>query len=54
MSTVDKDPVDKTRSGEVRGSLASGVVDDFEMKARVGEILNRWPSCGPGGGSGPQ
>jgi CubicO group peptidase (beta-lactamase class C family) len=46
MSTVDKNPVVKTRSGEVRESLASGVVDEFEMKARVGEILNRWPTVG--------
>ncbi len=46
MSTVVKNPVVKTRSGEVRGSLAEGVVDEFEMKARVGEILNRWPTMG--------
>jgi CubicO group peptidase (beta-lactamase class C family) len=46
MSTVEKNPVVKTRSGEVRGSKASGVVDEFEMKARVGEILNRWPAVG--------
>jgi CubicO group peptidase (beta-lactamase class C family) len=45
MNTV-KNPVVKTRSGEVRGSLAEGVVDEFEMKARVGEILNRWPTVG--------
>ncbi len=45
MSTV-KNPVVKTRSGEVRGSEASGVVDEFEMKARVNEILNRWPTVG--------
>jgi CubicO group peptidase (beta-lactamase class C family) len=46
MSTVVKNPVVKTRSGEVRGSEASGVVDEFEMKARVNEILNRWPTVG--------
>src|SRR5437764_14989466 len=46
MSTVDKNPVVKTRSGEVRGSEASGVVDEFEMKARVNEILNRRPTVG--------
>ena len=46
MSTVDKNPVVKIRSGEVRGSEASGVVDEFEMKARVGEILNRRPTVG--------
>jgi CubicO group peptidase (beta-lactamase class C family) len=46
MSTVDKNPVVKTRSGEARESLASGVVDEFEMKARVNEILNRWPTVG--------
>ncbi len=46
MSTVVKNPVVKTRSGEVRGSEASGVVDEPEMKARVNEILNRWPAVG--------
>ncbi len=46
MSTVDKNPVVKTRSGEVRESLASGVVDEPELKARVNEILNRWPTVG--------
>jgi CubicO group peptidase (beta-lactamase class C family) len=45
-NTVDKNPVVKTRSGEVRGSEASGVVDEFEMRARVNEILNRWPTVG--------
>src|SRR5580765_2519490 len=39
-------PVVKTRSGELRGSLASGVVDEFEMKARVNVILNRHPTVG--------
>ncbi len=39
-------PVVKARSGEVRGSEASGVVDEFEMKARVNEILNRRPTVG--------
>ena len=39
-------PVVKTRSVEVHESLASGVVDEFEMKARVNEILNRWPAVG--------
>jgi CubicO group peptidase (beta-lactamase class C family) len=46
MSTVDKNPVVKTRSGKVRESLAPGVVDEFEMKARVNEILNRRPAVG--------
>jgi CubicO group peptidase (beta-lactamase class C family) len=46
MSTGDKNPVVKTRAGEVRESLASGVVDAFEMKARVKEILNRRPAVG--------
>jgi len=46
MSTVGKNPVIKTRSGEVRSSEASGVVDAFEMKARVNEILNRRPAVG--------
>ncbi len=46
MSTVDKNPVVKTRSGEVRSSEASGVVDAFEMKAKVNEILNRRPAVG--------
>ncbi len=41
-----KNPVVKTRSGEVRGSLTDGVVDEPEMKARVNEILNRWPAVG--------
>jgi CubicO group peptidase (beta-lactamase class C family) len=36
----------KTCSGEVRGRLAEGVVDEFEMKAVVDEILNRWPTVG--------
>jgi len=44
MSTVEKNPVVKARSGEVRGSEASDVVDEFEMKAGVNEILNRWPT----------
>jgi CubicO group peptidase (beta-lactamase class C family) len=39
-------PVVKTRSGEVRRSGASGLVDEFEMKARVNEVLNRWPAVG--------
>ena len=39
MSTVDKNPVVKTRSGE-------DMVDAFEMRARVNEILNRWPTVG--------
>jgi CubicO group peptidase (beta-lactamase class C family) len=46
MSKVVKNPVVKTRSGEVRDSLAEGVVDEFEMKERVNEILNRWPTVG--------
>jgi CubicO group peptidase (beta-lactamase class C family) len=46
MSTVDKNPISKTRSDEVRSSEASGVVDAFEMKAKVNEILNRWPAVG--------
>ncbi len=46
MSTVEKNPVVKARSGEVRGSEASDVVDEFEMKAGVNEILNRWPTVG--------
>ncbi len=46
MSTVDKNPVVKTRSGEVRGSEAPDVVNEFEMKAGVNEILNRWPTVG--------
>lgn len=46
MNTVDKNPVVKTRSGEVRSSETSGVVDEPEMKARVNEILNRWPTVG--------
>ena len=39
-------PVVKARSGEVHGSEASGVVDAFELKARVNEILNRRPAVG--------
>jgi CubicO group peptidase (beta-lactamase class C family) len=46
MSTVDKNQVVETRSGEVRGSHAEGVVDESEMKTRVNEILNRWPTVG--------
>jgi len=46
MSTVDKNPVVKTHSGKGRASLASGVVNAFEMKARVDEILNRRPAVG--------
>ena len=46
MSTVDKNTVVKIRSGEVRESETSDVVDEFEMKARVNEILNRWPTVG--------
>lgn len=39
-------PVVKTRSGEVRSGEAEGVVDEFELKARVNEILNRRPAVG--------
>jgi CubicO group peptidase (beta-lactamase class C family) len=46
MSTVDKNPVVKTRSVEGRESLASDVVNESEMRARVNEILNRWPTVG--------
>jgi CubicO group peptidase (beta-lactamase class C family) len=46
MSTVDKNPGVKIRSGEVRGSLAEGVVDEPKMKAMVNEILNRRPTVG--------
>jgi hypothetical protein len=46
MSEVIKNPVVKTRSSEVRGREVSGVIDEFEMKARVGEILNRRPTVG--------
>ena len=41
-----KNPAVKTRSSKVRESLASGVVDEFELKARVNEILNRRPAVG--------
>lgn len=41
-----KNPVVKTRSGEAATHLAEGVVDEPEMKARVNEILNRWPAVG--------
>jgi len=46
MSTVEKNPVIKTRSGKGRGSQARGVVDESDMTARVKEILNRWPTVG--------
>jgi CubicO group peptidase (beta-lactamase class C family) len=46
MSTVDKNPVIKTRSGKSRGRLAGGVIDESELKARVNETLNRWPTVG--------
>ncbi len=46
MSTVDKNPVFKSRSSEVSSSETSSVVDELEMKARVKEILNRWPTVG--------
>jgi CubicO group peptidase (beta-lactamase class C family) len=46
MSKVIKNSVGKTYSGEVRESSASGVVDAFELKARVNEILNRRPAVG--------
>ena len=46
MSTVDKNPVVKTRSDKDRGRLASGVLDESEMKARINEALNRWPTVG--------
>ena len=36
----------KTRSGEATARQAHGVVDVSEMKARVKEILNRWPTVG--------
>jgi CubicO group peptidase (beta-lactamase class C family) len=46
MSTVDKNPVVKRPSSKVRSGLTSGVVDAFEMKARVNEILNHHPAVG--------
>jgi CubicO group peptidase (beta-lactamase class C family) len=46
MSKVVKNPVVKTRSGEVRDSLAEGVVDEPKLKTMVDEILNRWPTVG--------
>jgi hypothetical protein len=46
MSTVDKNPVVKTRSGKGRGRFAGGAVDESEMTARINETLNRWPTVG--------
>ena len=46
MSTVDKTPAVKTRSGKGRGRLAGGVVDASEMTARVNKTLNIWPTVG--------
>jgi CubicO group peptidase (beta-lactamase class C family) len=46
MRTVVKNSVVKTRSGKARGSEASGAVNESEMKVRVNEILNRWPTVG--------
>jgi CubicO group peptidase (beta-lactamase class C family) len=46
MSTIDKNPVMKTRAGKVRESLTLGAIDASEVKARVNEILNRWPAVG--------
>jgi CubicO group peptidase (beta-lactamase class C family) len=46
MSTVDKTPAVKTRSGKVRGRLAGGAVDASEMTARVNKTLNIWPTVG--------
>jgi CubicO group peptidase (beta-lactamase class C family) len=46
MSKTSKNPAAKTRTGEMRGSHTEGMVDAFEMKARVDEILNRWPAVG--------
>ena len=46
MSTADNNTVAKTRSGKGRGRLASGAVDESEIKARVNETLNRWPTVG--------
>ncbi|HET9918361.1 MAG TPA: serine hydrolase domain-containing protein [Ktedonobacteraceae bacterium] len=46
MSTVDKNAAIKTHSGKGRGKLANGVIDESEMKARVNETLNRWPTVG--------
>jgi CubicO group peptidase (beta-lactamase class C family) len=46
MSKTSKNPAAKTRTGEMRGSHTEGMVDAFEMKARVNEILNRWPAVG--------
>ena len=36
----------KTQPDEVHGSIAGGVVNEPEIKARVNEILNRWPTVG--------
>lgn len=46
MSTVDKKPVNTTRSVKVRGKAADSVLNESEMKASVNEILNRWPTVG--------
>ena len=46
MSTVEKNPVVKTRSSKVHASLAGGAVDESEMKARINETLNHWPTVG--------
>jgi CubicO group peptidase (beta-lactamase class C family) len=46
MSTLDKNTAIKTRSGKGRGRFAGGAVDESEMKARVNEMLNRWPTVG--------
>jgi CubicO group peptidase (beta-lactamase class C family) len=46
MSTVEENPVVKTRSDEVPSSEASGVIAVPEMKARINEILNRWSTVG--------
>ena len=46
MSTIDKKPVVKTRSGKGRGRLAGSAVDENEMMVRINETLNRWPTVG--------
>jgi CubicO group peptidase (beta-lactamase class C family) len=44
MSTVDKNPAVRTPASKGQSSEASSVIDESEIKARVNEILNRWPT----------
>jgi CubicO group peptidase (beta-lactamase class C family) len=46
MSTRAKHPVVTTGAGEERGSVAAGVINESDLRAKVNVILNRHPAVG--------